>query len=166
LEALWPRESLDSETLGLWAAVNKRLHDAATDPTVLDMAITATEKGWVLRKDYYNGINLAFLLDTRAAGSPVDRAREDHARAQGVRREVVQICEEMIDSGELMAEKLYWVLATLQEATTGLGDTETATGWESAASEAASAAWMAETTADQIAKLRVLQEGIQRKLGF
>jgi hypothetical protein len=128
------------------------------------MAVTATEKGWVLRKDYYNGINLAFLLDTRAAGSSVERAREDHARAQGVRREVVQICEEKIDSGEMTAEKLYWVLATLQEATAGLGDAEAAKGWESAASEAASASWMLDTTATQIAKLRVLQEGIQLKL--
>ena len=142
------------------------MYDADADPAALDMAITATEKGWVLRKDYYNGINLAFLLDTRAAGSPVDRAREDHARAQGVRREVVQICEEIVDSRELTAEKLYWVLATLQEATAGLGDTEAMKGWESAASEAASATWMSETTADQIAKLRVLQEGIQRKLEY
>jgi hypothetical protein len=165
LEALWPCESLDPETLGLWAAVNKRLYDADADPSALDMAITATEKGWVLRKDYYNGINLAFLLDTRAAGSPVDRAREDHARAQGVRREVVQICKDMIDGGEMTADKMYWVLATLQEATAGLGDTEATKGWESAASQFATAAWMSKTTADQIAKLRVLQERIQRKLG-
>lgn len=165
LEGLWPRESLDPETLGLWAAVNKRLHDADADPVALDLAITATEKGWVLRKDYYNGINLAFLLDTRAAGSHVERAREDHARAQGVRRDVVQICEEMIEDDGMTAEKRYWVLGTLQEATAGLGNTEAMKGWELAASEAASAAWMLETTADQIAKLRGLQEDIQKKLG-
>jgi hypothetical protein len=156
LEYLWPRESLDPETLGLWAAVNKRLYELDKDEKALDEAITATEKGWVLRNDYYNGINLAFLLDTRAAASPSELAAEDHARAQGVRRRVIDVCTGRLEGEGVEGDDRYWLLATLEEATTALGDIAAARRWHEDAAHAAAAGWMLESAAEQLDKLKAL----------
>lgn len=164
LEYLWPSKSLDPETLGLWAAVNKRLYELEQDSEALDKAITATEKGWVLRNDYYNGINLAFLLDTRAAASDGELVAEDHARAQGVRRKVVEACQRILDTSQAEGEERYWVLATLEEATTALGNTEASKSWHAATAEAASADWMLASTAEQIGKLQTLLDTIRHKV--
>ncbi len=37
--------------------------------SALDTAITAYQRGFYIRNDYYNGINFAFLLNVRAAAS-------------------------------------------------------------------------------------------------
>jgi hypothetical protein len=166
LQYLWPHESLDPETLGLWAAVHKRLFELEGDRQALDEAITATERGFVLRRDYYNGINLAFLLDSRAAKASPGLAREDHAQAQSVRRRVTDICQKLLEAGEDMnKEDRYWVLATLQEAAVGLGEDDTATKWSAQAREVAAASWMIESTAEQLAKLRRLLDEIDVKQG-
>jgi hypothetical protein len=53
--------SNDTETLGRWGAVHKRLWDKTKDAAALDKAIRSCERGFSLRNDYYNGINCAFL---------------------------------------------------------------------------------------------------------
>ena len=164
LNYLWPHDSLDPETLGLWAAVQKRFYEKNGDRNALDEAITATERGFVLRQDYYNGINLAFLLDTRAAGASHDLSREDHAQAPSVRRRVTDICRALVEPGKEMDEKdRYWVLATLQEAAVGLGDEKAAADWALQAREFAVAPWMIETTNTQLEKLRRLLAEIEAK---
>src|SRR5580704_9953762 len=67
LEDLGPETSTDTETLGLYGAVHKRLWDTTQAGAHLDKAIWAHEKGFYVKNDYYNGINLAFLLNVRAA---------------------------------------------------------------------------------------------------
>src|SRR5262249_29627482 len=69
LGQLDPEASSDPETLGLWGAIHKRLYDMKDllrqeRLDALTAAIWAHEKGFC-----YNGINLAFLLDCRAADS-------------------------------------------------------------------------------------------------
>src|SRR4030095_9790527 len=66
LYTLDPTTSNDTETLGLWGAVHKRLWDKTKDEVALDKAIRSYERGFYLRNDYYNGINFAFLLNIRA----------------------------------------------------------------------------------------------------
>ena len=85
----------------------------------LDEAVRSYERGFYLRNDYYNGINLAFLLNVRAANSiekaavqppdagaaqpgavpaevVVERAQAvaDYVQAQRIRKEVLAICEQ------------------------------------------------------------------------
>ena len=67
LEGLGPTTSTDTETLGLYGAVQKRLWVATEGLPHLDTAIWAYEKAFYVKNDYYNGINLAFLLNVRAA---------------------------------------------------------------------------------------------------
>ncbi|MBA3240977.1 MAG: DUF4071 domain-containing protein [Acidobacteria bacterium] len=121
-ELLWgltPETSTDTETLGLWGGIHKRLWDKTKDVAYLDEAVRSYERGFYLRNDYYNGINLAFLLNVRAANSiekatvqPADagaaqpgavpaeviveraKAVADYVQAQRIRKEVLTICEQ------------------------------------------------------------------------
>jgi hypothetical protein len=160
LQALNPTTANDAETLGLWGAVHKRLFEATGDAAALDVAIAAHEKGWWLLNDYYNGINLAFLLDLRA-GRQTDRAEAiaDAMQAQRTRRAVAAICAQCLaalkDAPENRGER-YWIMATQAEAALGDGLPD---------AEARSAALLAlaapfgdtsslQSTQEQLAKLR------------
>lgn len=166
LNYLRPHDGLDPETLGLWGAVHKRLYELEGDQAVLTEAITATEKGFVVRGDFYNGINLAFLLDRRAAEASPDMAAEDHARAQGVRRRLVEACKAKLEQDPEMSQvERYWVLATLQQAAVGLGDEEAAEKWGQQALEQQPATHMVESSHEQLEKLRALLSRIREKLG-
>ena len=133
LRQLDPDVTNDPETLGLWGAVHKRLWDIDQDRSYLDAAIGAYERGFYLKQDYYNGINLAFLLNVRAAvhhaSGDKSEAVADFVVARRVRREVIRYCERALAIATDPAAR-YWVIATLWEAALGLGDPDTAARWQ------------------------------------
>jgi len=168
LRLLKPETSNDPETLGLWQAVHKRLWGVTNDYRHLDEAVRAAERGFYLRNDYYNGINLAFLLNERAATGGPAEAIADFVQAQRVRREVLKICERWLvenpasaDEGmpEVAAsqnrESRYWVLATRAEAAIGLANPEGEVYLEEALAKAPKG-WMKDSTTEQVGKLRAL----------
>jgi hypothetical protein len=177
LMLLDPDTSNDTETLAMWGAVHKRLCDlmkekAATDEAVrgyLDEAVRGYERGFYLRNDYYNGINLAYMLNVRAAAE-TERPAEaiaDYVQAGRVRREVAAICRRWLANNSIdegaSAEALkqfqrgkYWVLATLAEAYFGLADEANGQKWLAEAYSAEPEPWMKKTTEEQIAKLKQL----------
>jgi hypothetical protein len=139
LRTLSPETSNDTETLGLWGAVHKRLYNLTKDRACLDEAVRAYERGFYLRNDHYNGINFAYLLNVRAAaasaaaGSAASAAETAQLRAEAVasfvdarnvRREVLEICERLLETetDRLSDDERYWVLATMAEAALGLAD--------------------------------------------
>jgi hypothetical protein len=166
LSAFDPDTSNDTETLGLWGAVHKRLWSLTGELAHLDASIRAYERGFYLRNDHYNGINLAFLLDLRAsrAAEPAD-AVADFVLARRVRKEVKEICEKWLvqnapagaapQAAQQAAEHRYWILATLGEAMLGLGDAAARQQLELAYA-AAPHSWMSDTTREQIARLEPL----------
>jgi hypothetical protein len=168
LEELTPKTSTDPETLGLWGAIHKRLHEvapvAAEKRAALDDAIWAHEKGFYLKNDYYNGINYAFLLNVRAAESAGDEAIADRVQANRVRTRVLSICEGLLANGikgeseRSKAEQEYWVRATVVEALYGLGRLdESAAAFEQAKQmPTPPTQWMIDSTSEQIAKLKAL----------
>jgi MAP3K TRAFs-binding domain len=172
LAALDPATSNDTETLGLWGAVHKRLWTMTKDVECLDEAIRGYERGFYLRNDYYNGINLAFLLNVRAAaGADPAEAIADYVQARRVRREVLAICERWLEDNPIPDARSarpeavrqaqasrYWVLATLGEAYLGLGEGLEGREQLQAAYASAPAPWMAESTREQIANLELLLE--------
>ena len=99
LKLLEPQTTNDTETLGLWGSVHKRLWELTKESSYLDEAVRAYERGFYLRNDYYNGINYAYLLNERAA-HPVGfgEAVADFVQARRVRKEVVSICNEWLES--------------------------------------------------------------------
>ncbi len=119
-----PKISNDPETLGLSGAINKRLFELSGDRAYLDRAIRFYERGFYVKRDYYNGINVAYMY-TQRANLADDRfeAIVDHGHANMIRRLVVEICEELIADEAAFANRgdQEWVYLTLAEAFHGLG---------------------------------------------
>ena len=185
-DLLWtldPTNSNDTETLGLWGAVHKRLWDKAKDHVALNKAIRSYERGFYLRNDYYNGINFAFLLNIRAANfaelaktsadpstaaSHRAAAIADFVQAQRVREEVLSICKQWVNSNPAPSEdstaeakkqyqtSKYWVVASQAEAYLGMGKKQEAEDTYEQAYDSAPDGWMIDSTKEQRAKLEAL----------
>jgi len=169
LSKLDPQASSDPETLGLWGAIHKRLYEmkelsSQDHVEVLTAAIRAYQKGFYLKNDCYNGINFAFLLDCRAAEVGGEDAIADRVQARRVRERVVGICTQLLAEGirgeseHKKSEEEYWVRATLVEALLGLGKAAESEAQFAIAKKAAPETWMINTTEEQLAKLRALQQ--------
>lgn len=170
LQPLTPSTSNDTETLGLWGAIHKRLWQLTQKKEFLDDAVRAYERGFYLRNDYYNGINLAFLLNERAKALPDPAwAIADYMQAQRVRQEVLAICEHWLENNpepkvadshdpalNEYRQSRYWVEATLAEALIGLENEMKGSSILHEAYEKAPESWMKESTESQIKKLRAL----------
>jgi hypothetical protein len=157
LLALDPKTSNDAETLGLWGAVHKRLWEETRQQAQLNESIFAYEKGFYLKNDYYNGINLAFLLTLRAAlpGQSTADSITDYVLAQRTRRQVLTLCENLLATEKERGKPLpdhYWIAATMGEALYGLGERERAAEVLNTAYSGADM-WMKEATEKQVTKL-------------
>ena len=106
--SLVPETTTDPETLGLWSAIHKRraempIRSEAERKADLNVAIQAAERGFLIRQDYYNGTNLAYLLNLRASLSSGNYQIADNILAERVRRQVVDISAKRLET--LEAEK-------------------------------------------------------------
>lgn len=168
LVLLQPETTNDTETLSLWGAVHKRLWGLTHDRRDLDDAIRGYERGFHIRNDHYNGINLAYLLNERSAhrADPAEKIT-DFVQARRVRKEVIALCERWLaenpDSQNASPEGMrqsrrnkYWVLATLGEAYVGLEDEARGKEWLDPAYATTPEHWMEDSTREQIDKLRPL----------
>jgi hypothetical protein len=176
LEGLGPATSTDTETLGLYGAVQKRLWEKTNAADHLDKAIWALQKGFYVKNDYYNGINLAYMLNVRASfsaeGDPAE-AIADFVLAQRTRRKVLELCEALLNAAHKPdPESQFWIMATMSQAYAGLGDDakanallEAAEKLDLAVAEPGSPAqsapvpvpqWMLDSTLEQFDKLREL----------
>lgn len=164
LQQLDPESSGDPGVLSSWGAVHKRLFEAVdpSDATRLDyltIAIQAYEKTFILANEVGGGINLAFLLNLRAAATSGDDAVADRVLARRVRERVLAICDDALsrpikgESEASKAEEQYWLRATRVEALLGLGRADEAEAGMKEASVMAPASWMVKTTETQLAKL-------------
>ncbi len=172
LQELAPKTSNNPETLGLWGAVHKRLWEETGKPEYLDESIKAYERGFYIKQDHYNGINLSYLLNVRAVeklkNGNKDEATADAIIAKRVYQDVIRYTMPLIDGMEAeeetmppdekkkkdMEKKRYWLIATLWEAAIGAGDEEAASKWEREAKAMHVAHWMQDTRESQGAKLR------------
>jgi hypothetical protein len=163
LERLKPHETTDAETLGLWGAVHKRLWELKQDRQALDDAIWALEKGFYVKNDHYNGINLAFLLNTRAAVSTGRDAITDATLAERIRHRVIAVCEAQRakplrkEDGTVDDDQMFWVNASLVEALEGTGQMDAAAALKKEISGVAPEAWMPKTLEEQLQKLARLR---------
>ena len=166
LSLLDPQVSNDTETLGLWGALHKRMWDMTKERSYLDQAIRGYERGFYLRNDYYNGINYAYLLNERAAhAADLAEAVADFVQARRVRQEVMSICNQWLTSnmrteplppGSKFPENRYWVLATLAEGYIGLEEEALGQQRLDEAFAAAPEEWMKQSTQEQVTKLKAL----------
>jgi hypothetical protein len=161
-ESLDPASTNDPETLGLWGAIHKRLWEIKADKNDLNAAVDGYERGFSLRRDWYNGINYAFLLDLRAlewlkAGNR-DEAIADSVLARRVRAEVGRLALAPAEEKDADPTKRFWAVATLWEAALGRGDAAETARWGAVAEALAVPQWMQETRLEQGRKLVELQK--------
>jgi hypothetical protein len=156
LEYLMPHESFDTETLGLWGSIHKRLYEITKNERDLEEALFALERGYFIKKDYYTGINLAFMLDAKALKSVTEIKEELHASARQVRRNVKEICKKTLKEKKLRDVDKFWVLVTLYQACVGLDEEKEALSWKEKAKKISTPKWMIISTEEQIKKLRKL----------
>lgn len=160
LQELATDDSTDTETLGLWGAIHKRLWELGGDSVDLDTALAAHEKAFVLKKDFWNGINLAFLYSGRASiTKTTDEANSaaDKVIAHRTRQKVLSICQPLYQGNLLpTTTDRYWLLATMAEAWLGLGEEAKARQFLAEANTQHPAKWMLDTTTDQLDRLRKL----------
>jgi hypothetical protein len=158
LVSLSPETSSDTETLGLYGKVNRHLWEETGDKSYLNTAIWAHEKGFYLKNDYFNGINLAYMLNARTtlqADADVTEAVADFVLARRVRQRVAQICVALLEK-EPSREEEYWIRASLAEAWLGLGERKKSSQESSRAFSVATAKWMLDTTNEQFKRLELL----------
>ena len=162
LLALSPATTNDPETLGLWGAIHKRLWEIHRSEAELSEAISACERGFALKQDHYNGINFAFMLNIRAVESArrgeIDEAVADSVQATRVRRDLIRYASPLVEREDLDEESRYWLIATLWEASLGIGDVAGAARWESQARQRDVPAWMQKTREEQAERLLQLQK--------
>lgn len=178
-------DSNDPETVGLAGAIEKRLFEKGQGVEHLNRAIGYYGRGYYLRNDWYNGINLAYLLNVRT-GTPLDVTKEEQIAdlvwANRIRHEVLVLCDEDLnkiskrqqqmatepnESGTDVVkeeqkardqEQKFWCLVTKGEAHFGLGDMKIYEQTRATAQALNPADWMMETFDGQVARLRGLLE--------
>lgn len=173
LAPLQPEISNDPETVGLAGAIEKRLFDQERGIAHLDRAIRYYGRGYTLRDDWYNGINLAYLLTLRADRAPDASDNEciaDLVWANRIRREVLALAECDLDAirerrrllptgsatGASDLDRKFWCLATKAEAYVGLEEVLHFQKVDAEISAMDPATWMKETYASQVASLSEL----------
>ena len=116
----------DPETLGLWSMLHKRRAEISTrspdeQKQDLDEAIVAAQRAFSVKRDYFNGSLLAYLLNLRASKATGESRLADNIVAQQVRREVVDITarslaalsQTSIDKqNTTLREERYWTAAS------------------------------------------------------
>ena len=134
--------------------MHKRLWELTGEAAHLNEALRGYQGGFYLLGDRYSAINLAFLLNDRAARA-TNRAEAiaDFVRAQRIRRRVLALCAAEPARERLRPEQRYWLLATEAEAHLGLGENAAARRKYREAFAHAPAKWMKETTQEQRTKL-------------
>jgi len=156
-----PDNSSDAETIGLAATIHKRLWNQVQDREDLDAAIRLYMRGYVIKNDYYNGINSAFMLDTRASFSQGDESLADRVIARRLRREVIALCDALLvqQADTLTQDDRFWIQATKVEALSALGRLEEAMSVRASLGRAEG--WMItslESQLEAVARLNSLHE--------
>lgn len=183
LQELNPESTNNPETLGLWGAIHKRMWEECGELRCLNESIAALERGFYLKQDYYNGINLAYLLNVRSVealkSGNKDEAIADFVVANRVRQEVIRYTTPLVKDMKVEEKATppdenkrkeaevsrYWVVASQWEAAIGLGDDIAASKWEDEAKAMQVADWMQETRENQGAKLRALLTTYRQLIG-
>jgi tetratricopeptide (TPR) repeat protein len=117
LQPLMPASTNDPETLGLCGAINKRLHEETGLDMYLEKARNFYERGFIISKDYYNGINFAYLLLVTASVAVTEKdCIADTTNAARVRKKVQELCKTHINQENFsqLPDKI-WILLTLAE---------------------------------------------------
>jgi len=173
----------DSETVALAGGIEKNLFQKGLGNEHLSRAILYFQRAFFLFHNGYNGINLAFLLNSRADTSLDETTEEkiaDMVWADRIRRDVLLICErewdeiikrentvkpEFLQTEDMSkpeaiseTEEKFWILVNKAEAYFGLGQFEEHSKVLSQAETIKHEPWMMKSFTDQLEGLNKLME--------
>ena len=109
------KNSNDPETTGLAGAINKRLWSETMSIHFLEEAIVANKRGFILKRDYYNGENLTLcnllMSEQQVKGSNIETYHL--VEAYKVAKDVLQTVKRMLEINSSSQRSDYkWILAT------------------------------------------------------
>lgn len=120
---------IDTETLGILGAINKRLWHITSQQSYLAKAIDLYKRGWNLYKDYYTGENYATCMyEESKIEQSSDMKIYCTIEAQRTYEEIVSVILESLREQE--PEELLWKYASLSNAYFALGDNANAEKYE------------------------------------
>lgn len=142
LSELKPKNSTDTEVIGISGGINKRLHQITKDDKYLIEAIWFYERGFKLKQDYFNGINAVFMLYLQA--TELEKKKKHYSKiktkADYINNEVQDICEALEEEEDFEdKEDDIWILYTLGEVHHYLGDEKKQKQYEKKGDELAKA---------------------------
>ncbi|AOW46882.1 hypothetical protein A4S02_09015 [Acetobacter ascendens] len=156
INQLSPDISNDPETLGITGAIYKRLWHLTNDRPQLDAAIRYYGRGFEVRRDYYNGENLALCYEFRQGlQTDPDEALYDRLSARKIRTALLETLLLLIETPSF-DERVdrRWVLATLANCAYALGKPQDGEQFEKRFMAEQPANWEIETY--QESKMHVL----------
>jgi nucleotide-binding universal stress UspA family protein len=112
---LHPQESNDPETVGIAGAITKRLWLLEGDRDALEASIQFYRRGFEVKRDYYNGQNLAQCFEFRAQIQS-ERSEKifDFMCAQKIRETLLKLLHRVLSSKEFFERPdKRWIYATL-----------------------------------------------------
>jgi len=124
LDSLKPQETTDPETLGLSGAINKRLFELTDEIECLEKSLWFYERGFYIQQDYYNGINVPYLLLLMALKqTDKDQAISFYLQAKRIWVKVIEICNKLIDQDTFKdRDDKEWVYQSLGQAYLGFNN--------------------------------------------
>lgn len=125
IDKLKPDDSNNPETTGIAGAIFKRLFSVTKDLKYLDKAIKYYQRGFVLKKDYYNGENLANCYSLKAKAKLGSDNIFYERLTKETRIEVLDRINILLDTENFneRSDKL-WVYATASNLHENLGNEE------------------------------------------
>ncbi|OOL38182.1 tetratricopeptide repeat-containing protein [Pseudomonas sp. FSL W5-0299] len=147
LSPLNPESSNDPETVGIAGAIVKRIWLLEGDRASLDSAIAFYRRGFEVKRDYYNGENLALCFEFRAQIQTEDAERMfDFMCAQKIREAILRILLPVLESPDFIERSdRRWVYATLANCYFAVGDATQAETFENHFMGAFIAQWEVDT---------------------
>ena len=143
ISKLFPENSNDPETLGITGAIRKRLWLLTSDRVQLDTAIRLYGRGFEVRRDYYNGENLATCFEMRAKiQTDANEMQFDHMSARKIRETLLGILQPIIVAPSFTDRSdKKWIFATLANCSFALGRDMEANEFEKAFYSEVPAEW-------------------------
>lgn len=143
IDQLGPEKSLDLETLGIAGAIYKRLFLLNGDYNDLSKAESLYERGYVIKRDYYNGENFANcqVLALQKEGISEEEKNYLIYNCKKVYANLIEIIEKSLREGE----RNYWMFATMATSCLCVGKKEMYKEYEKMFLEATTSDWEKET---------------------
>jgi hypothetical protein len=164
LDTLNPKNTLDTEIIGLSGAINKRIFEINSDRKYLEESIWYYKKGFSVVGDFYNGINAAFMSYKKASLLKTDGSDDwEDAKivADSMRIDVLKISLAHEASDKFKERPDVWVLYTIAEAYNYKGDAAKQRAYEEKAKAVAVAtgdAFAESSYEQQKAKIEIIKQ--------